>query len=131
MALVLVVVEGPDLGRSFDVAGDAVVGRDPTAAIQLSDQEVSRRHAIVSGEQGRATVEDLGSSNGTYVTDERVQGTAALAVGGRMRVGSTVLELREGEGTGEQPAVAREAGDPPATKVPLPDWRESASPERP
>jgi len=130
MALVLVVVEGPDLGRTFDVTGDAVVGRDPTAALQLSDQEVSRRHAIVSPETGGAAIEDLGSSNGTWIGDDRVSGTAKLALGRRMRVGSTILELQEGEPTGEQPAVAGEADEPPATKVPLPDWRE-ASPERP
>lgn len=127
MALVLVVVEGPDLGRSFDVAGDAVVGRDPTAAVQLTDQEVSRRHAIVSAQGDGIAVEDLGSSNGTWLGDDRVQGSAALLLGGRLRVGSTVMELREGEGTGEQPAVAGEAAEPPATKVPLPDWREGGA----
>ena len=124
MTLQLVVVEGPDLGRTFDVTSDAVVGRDPTAAIQLTDQEVSRRHAIVSGAADGATIEDLGSSNGTWLGDERVSGSASLALAARMRVGSTVMELREGEGTGEQPAIAGEAPEPPATKVPLPDWRE-------
>lgn len=129
MALVLVVVEGADLGRTFDVTGDAVVGRDPTAALQLTDQEVSRRHAIVSPAPGGAAIEDLGSSNGTWIGDDRVNGTAKLALGQRMRVGSTILELQEGEPTGEQPVVAGEADEPPSTKVPLPDWRE-ASPER-
>ena len=129
MALVLVVVEGPDLGRTFDVAGDAVVGRDPTAAMQLTDQEVSRRHAIVSHDADGVAIEDLGSSNGTWVGEQRVSGTAQLQVGQMMRVGSTVLELREGEATGEQPAMQGESPEPPATKVPLPDWRDSAPPE--
>ena len=124
MALVLVVVQGPDLGRTFDVAGDAVVGRDPTAAMQLSDQEVSRRHAIVSAGGDGLAIEDLGSSNGTWIGDDRVSGTATIALGQTLRVGGTVLELREGEPTGEQPAVSADAPDPPATKVPLPDWRE-------
>ena len=126
MALQLVVVEGPDLGRSFDVRGDSVVGRDPTASVQLNDDEVSRRHAIVTPAAGGASVEDLGSSNGTFVESERVDGMAAMAMGQHLRVGTTVLELREGQSTDEQPAVAREAQDPPSTKVPLPDWRTGA-----
>jgi S-DNA-T family DNA segregation ATPase FtsK/SpoIIIE len=110
----LFVVEGPDAGRSFALGPSSVIGRDPTASVSLSDEEVSRRHAIISVDQGRATVEDLGSSNGTLVDGEAISQETELQPGRRLRVGKTVMELRTPES----------AGDPenlPATKVPLPE----------
>jgi pSer/pThr/pTyr-binding forkhead associated (FHA) protein len=117
----LFVVEGPDEGRSFALGPQSVVGRDPTAAVNLVDGEVSRRHALISVDEARATVEDLGSSNGTFVGARQISGATELQPGRRMRVGQTVMELR----------VSASAGDPenlPATKVPLPDIGEQ--PER-
>jgi S-DNA-T family DNA segregation ATPase FtsK/SpoIIIE len=108
------VVEGPDQGRSFALGPQSVVGRDPTAAVNLVDGEVSRRHALISVDEARAMVEDLGSSNGTYVQARQISDQTELQPGHRMRVGQTVMELR----------VSTSAGDPenlPATKVPLPD----------
>jgi pSer/pThr/pTyr-binding forkhead associated (FHA) protein len=106
-------IQGPDTGRSFPLGPQSVVGRDSTAAVHLTDEEVSRRHAIITLGEGRATVEDLGSSNGTFVDDEQVQGEAELLPGGRVRVGQTVLELRQLGGS-EDPE------DMKPTKVPLP-----------
>ena len=117
----LFVVEGPDQGRSFALGPQSVVGRDPTAAINLVDEEVSRRHALISVDEARATVEDLGSSNGTFVMARLISDETVLQTGERMRVGQTVMELR----------APGSAGDPenlPATKVPLPDIGEQ--PER-
>jgi pSer/pThr/pTyr-binding forkhead associated (FHA) protein len=110
----LFVVEGPDQGRSFALGPQSVVGRDPTAAVNLVDEEVSRRHALISVDEGRAKVEDLGSSNGTFVEARRISAEAVLQQGQRMRVGQTVMELRV-------PASAGDPEDLPATKVPLPD----------
>jgi pSer/pThr/pTyr-binding forkhead associated (FHA) protein len=110
----LYVVEGPDAGRSFALGPESVIGRDPTAAVNLVDEEVSRRHAIISVDQGRATIEDLGSSNGTFVGSEQIADQTPVATGQRVRIGQTVMELRQPES----------AGDPenlPATKVPLPE----------
>ncbi len=110
----LFVVDGPDNGRSFALGPQSVIGRDPTAAINLVDEEVSRRHALLSLDQGRVTVEDLGSSNGTFVGEIKIGGETELDPGERMRVGQTVMELRQSES----------AGDPenlPPTKVPLPE----------
>ncbi|MEA2496764.1 MAG: hypothetical protein QOJ29_4675 [Thermoleophilaceae bacterium] len=91
----LFVVEGPDAGRSFSLAAESVIGRDPTAAVHLTDEEVSRRHAIISLGEGLATVEDLGSVNGTHTDAGQVVGEAAVRAGDRIRVGQTVMELRE------------------------------------
>ena len=110
----LYVVEGPDSGRSFALGPQSVVGRDPTATVQLTDAEVSRRHAIVGVGEGPPTVEDLGSSNGTFVDDAPVTDEMTVEPGQRIRVGQTVLELREGARSGDPENL-------PATKVPLPE----------
>jgi pSer/pThr/pTyr-binding forkhead associated (FHA) protein len=72
-----------------------VIGRDPTATVHLTDEEVSRRHAIVSLGEGSMAVEDLGSFNGTHLDGGEIKGETPLRVGDRIRVGQTVLELRE------------------------------------
>ena len=110
----LFVVEGPDNGRSFALGPQSVIGRDPTAAVNLVDEEVSRRHALITLGEGRASVEDLGSSNGTFVDGIKIADETDLDPGNRLQVGQTVMELRQSES----------AGDPenlPATKVPLPE----------
>ncbi len=108
----LFVVEGPDRGRSFPVGPQAVIGRDPTSAIKLVDEEVSRRHALVGASEGHVTIEDLGSSNGTFVDGRLVSDEVVLRPGQRLRVGQTVMELRESAGA--------DPDDLPTTKVPLP-----------
>lgn len=112
--LALVVVDGPDEGRSFELGSEAVLGRDPTATVNLVDEEVSRRHAIVTVTDGVATVEDLGSSNGTFVAESRIEDETRIEPGQRLRVGRTVLELRED-------ARAADPDNMPPTKVPLPE----------
>jgi pSer/pThr/pTyr-binding forkhead associated (FHA) protein len=109
----LFVVKGPDQGRSFALGPQSVVGRDPTAAVNLTDDEVSRRHAIITLGEGHCAIEDLGSSNGTYLNDRPVEGEADMQAGAKISVGQTVLELREGRGF-EDPENLR------PTKVPLP-----------
>jgi S-DNA-T family DNA segregation ATPase FtsK/SpoIIIE len=89
------VVKGPDAGRSFSLSANSVIGRDPTATVNLSDEEVSRRHAIITLGEGRATIEDLGSVNGTHTPAGKVDGEAAIEAGDWIRVGQTTLELRE------------------------------------
>ena len=110
----LFVVEGPDTGRSFSVGPQSVLGRDPTAAIHLNDDEVSRRHALISAGEGRVLIEDLGSSNGTFVDGERIANEREVGAGTRVTVGQTTLELRE-------PTPRGDPENLPSTKVPLPD----------
>lgn len=95
----LVVLEGPDAGRSFALTAQSVIGRDPTATVNLTDEEVSRRHAIVSLGEGEITIEDLGSFNGTHMDTGEIKEETPLRAGDRIRVGQSVLELREVAGT--------------------------------
>jgi two-component system, NtrC family, response regulator HydG len=92
----LVVVEGPDRGRSFliDPAGAprVLVGQSEVCEIRLTDREISRRHAAVEPQPAGLRVLDLGSRNGTFV--ERLRIADATLVGGeRLRLGSTTLEV--------------------------------------
>jgi S-DNA-T family DNA segregation ATPase FtsK/SpoIIIE len=91
----LFVVEGPDAGRSFSLRAESVIGRDPTATVYLTDEEVSRRHAIISLGEGELTIEDLGSINGTHTELGPVVGEANIKAGDKIRVGQSLLQLRE------------------------------------
>jgi len=69
---VLVIKKGPILGQRLTLnEGETVIGRDPKADIFLNDITVSRRHAKIIVSDGKATVKDLGSLNGTYLNNER------------------------------------------------------------
>ena len=74
--------------------GENVIGRDPDVEIFLNSAGVSRRHARITISAGRATIEDLGSKNGTFVGDQRVESPRALGDGDIIRVGSVKLTLR-------------------------------------
>jgi DNA-binding winged helix-turn-helix (wHTH) protein len=81
-------------GRTTLEDGEHVIGRDPDADIFLDSAGVSRRHARIAVAAGRATVEDLGSKNGTFVGDRRVEGPHVLGDGDVLGLGSVKLTLR-------------------------------------
>jgi pSer/pThr/pTyr-binding forkhead associated (FHA) protein len=95
--LLLEIVEGQGAATQIPLTTAIELGRDPALPNALDDSQVSRRHARISPSGGGATIEDLGSTNGTYVNDQPVQGTQQLNPGDRVRVGLTVLELRTRE----------------------------------
>jgi len=91
----LVVADGPDAGQSVQLGSEPLlIGRGTDAAIRLDDDYVSTRHARVATNGEEWFVEDLGSTNGTYVGSQRVTTPTAVAVGTPIRIGKTVLELR-------------------------------------
>jgi hypothetical protein len=80
---------GHDPGMIYDLDGDVVLGRGDTAEIRLSDPFASARHARVY-EQGKILViEDLGSTNGTYLNEELLDGPRPLHPGDRVRIGDS------------------------------------------
>jgi hypothetical protein len=90
----LVVVQ-PDAerGHSFPVDGDATLGRGGGCTVPLSfDTFVSQVHARVSERDGTLWIEDIGSTNGTYVNGERIDQPTKLRKGDRVQLGETVLE---------------------------------------
>jgi pSer/pThr/pTyr-binding forkhead associated (FHA) protein len=70
------------------------VGRAPSCAIAVDDTYVSQQHARFFERDGAWYVEDLGSTNGTYLNDQRVTQAAEVHAGDVVRLGKTVLELR-------------------------------------
>jgi DNA-binding winged helix-turn-helix (wHTH) protein len=74
--------------------GDNVVGRGTDAAVWIDAPGVSRHHARIVVRQGEATLEDLGSKNGTYVKGHRVTAPWRLANGDQVRLGSVVITFR-------------------------------------
>jgi DNA-binding winged helix-turn-helix (wHTH) protein len=75
-------------------AGESVIGRDPECAIWIDAAGVSRRHARIHVSPDAATIEDLGSKNGTFVNDAPVRGPQALSDGDRVRLGPVQLDYR-------------------------------------
>jgi pSer/pThr/pTyr-binding forkhead associated (FHA) protein len=80
-------------GRVYDLADEVTVGRAPGCGVSLPDVTVSQLHARVFRQDGRLYVEDLGSTNGTWLNRTRVGPAVALKRGDRVQVGSTVLEV--------------------------------------
>jgi ABC-2 type transport system ATP-binding protein len=94
---VLVFVAGQQAGTELPVGAQIVVGRDPGVADVVLDQdtEVSRRHASFSLAGAGLTVQDLGSTNGTFVNGQRLgQDAVTLSTGDRVEIGDTVIEIR-------------------------------------
>jgi pSer/pThr/pTyr-binding forkhead associated (FHA) protein len=71
-----------------------VIGRGEGCEVPLDDTYVSQQHARIFGKNDVWYVEDLGSTNGTYVNDQRLAAPAMLQAGDRIRVGTTILEPR-------------------------------------
>jgi hypothetical protein len=91
----LVVTEGSLKGTIIALSqAPILIGRAPECTLVLEDDYASGRHARLSLQQGTWMVEDLGSTNGTFLGRNRVQDPVPLAPGAPVRIGRTVLELR-------------------------------------
>ena len=88
------VAVGADAGLMIALADGTVVGREG-ADVELSDAtgQLSRKHARFALKDGEPVVEDLESTNGTYVNDQRIIGAHRLKAGDRIRLGGTTLEF--------------------------------------
>ncbi|MGZ4306481.1 MAG: FHA domain-containing protein, partial [Solirubrobacteraceae bacterium] len=84
------VVSGPLAGQTIDVEDEVVIGREDTD-LTIDDVELSRRHAVVRPHASRLQVEDLGSTNGTYVDGTRIEEPTILGGGAEIRIGTTKL----------------------------------------
>jgi len=76
------------------VPGENLIGRDPTAAVWINDESVSRRHARILIDQDGARLEDLGSKNGTFLRGRALSAPAHLEEGDEFSLGEVVAPLR-------------------------------------
>ncbi len=91
----LVVTAGPLTGTTIPLTTSSIlIGRAPSCTLVLDDDYSSSRHARIFPQHGSWFVEDLGSTNGTYVEDQRIAQVTPLGPGTRVRIGQSVVELQ-------------------------------------
>ncbi|MCB7135743.1 FHA domain-containing protein FhaB/FipA [Cellulosimicrobium marinum] len=91
----LVVTAGPLRGTTVPLTTSSIlIGRAPSCTLVLDDDYSSSRHARIFPQQGGWFVEDLGSTNGTYVNDQRIGQVVPLGPGTQVRIGQSVVELQ-------------------------------------
>jgi len=90
--LILTILQGPGKGKRFELPDNEpqLIGRS-SEALPLSDETISRRHAELTPDNGRWYLNDLDSTNGTYVNAVRVRGRHRLEPGDQVRTGNTLL----------------------------------------
>jgi pSer/pThr/pTyr-binding forkhead associated (FHA) protein len=134
MDVKLVVVGGKRPGQEIPVSGpEFVVGRAPECKLRPNSDMVSRRHCMISIEEGKATIRDLGSRNGTIVNGQKITGEHELRTGDKVKVGPLEFEVLLSTSIGGkkkpkvqnvQEAAARtwEASAPRDSEPDLSDW---------
>jgi pSer/pThr/pTyr-binding forkhead associated (FHA) protein len=92
----VVVTEGSNVGERAELEqAPILIGRGSDAAIRLDDDYVSTRHARIAASGDQWFVEDLGSTNGTYIGTVRITQPTTITLGTQVRIGKTILELRK------------------------------------
>ncbi|HEB66096.1 MAG TPA: FHA domain-containing protein [Chloroflexi bacterium] len=110
---------GPAPGKVFALSQDEItIGRDVSNDFIINDVEVSRRHARLSRQGMQFVIEDLGSTNGTFINGQRLAGPHVLRVGDVILLGENVTLVFEEtsydpNATVASPAMAAPAGPPP------------------
>jgi pSer/pThr/pTyr-binding forkhead associated (FHA) protein len=90
------VLDGANAGETVSLdEAPILVGRGTDAAIRLDDDYVSTRHARIARSGEQWFIEDLGSTNGTYIGSHRLTQPTILQLGSTVRIGKTTLELRK------------------------------------
>ena len=106
--LILEIVEGRGAGKQVPLDGVLEAGRDSALPLHFEeDGQVSRRHARFAAQGGNVVVEDLGSTNGTYVNEQPISTPRTLRPGDRVRMGLTVLELRTRQQVAARPSAVQ------------------------
>lgn len=116
----LIVRRGPDPNAEFVLAQlTSVIGREPLNDVVFADPEISRRHSRIKIEGQSAIIEDLGSTNGTFVNGRRISGPTALKHGDIVDLGETIrltfLTHPDEDATGE---IRMDEIEPPTTFEP-------------
>lgn len=124
----LVLTTGKQEGKLIEVKlPQFLIGRDPQCHLRPASPMISKRHCAFIQRDDKAFIRDFGSTNGTYVNDERVEGERELRHDDQVKVGPIVFAVRLESGsrpTGQTPAPATR---PIATKTPAPATKPAGS----
>ena len=129
---------GPTPGATYSLEGDQIViGRDSSNGVVINDAEISRKHSRLTFQGGKYVLEDLGSTNGTFVNGQRLAGPVVLKSGDvvsfgeqivlmydalSVDAGATVISSRKSASTPVAPALAPAqvaAQPPPSYSAPI------------
>lgn len=109
---------GPTPGVTFPLVGDQItIGRDSSNEVAINDAEVSRKHARMIFQGGKYVIEDLGSTNGTFVNGQRLAGPVVLKSGDVVSLGEQIVLMYDAINMdpGATVAVSRKAVQVPPT----------------
>ncbi len=106
---------GPTPGVTFPLEGDQlIIGRDSTNGVAINDAEISRKHSRLSFQGGKYVLEDLGSTNGTFVNGQRLGGPVVLKPGDVISLGEQIVLMYDAinQDPGATVVVSRKAVRP-------------------
>lgn len=112
MKELMFIEEAPIEGLDRPATPGTTIGR-AECDVELNDPDVSRRHAVVRQVDDGLAIEDLGSTNGTFVNDRRIGGIVQVTEGDRIRFGNTIWRLQPVASSGERAAAGDAAGGGP------------------
>jgi pSer/pThr/pTyr-binding forkhead associated (FHA) protein len=127
---------GPTPGVTFPLEGDQlVIGRDSSNSVAINDAEISRKHSRLTFQGGKYVLEDLGSTNGTFVNGQRLAGQVVLKPGDVVSLGEQIVLMydaidQDPGATVVSPRQAPRVTPPPVQSItpPMPVPAYSAAP---
>jgi len=81
-------------GRTYEIGDETTIGRAAGCQVTIDDSYASQLHARVFQRDGQIYVEDIGSTNGTYLNRKKVTGPMVVQRGDQLQIGNTILELQ-------------------------------------
>jgi len=121
---------GPTQGETLSVQGEEfVLGRDPKSDWAIDDVEVSRAHARLVLKEGGHAIEDLGSTNGTFVNGQRIRSVLPLDPGSTIRLGENVLLFYDVSVDKNAVGDAQDKKEIPSVEIPQVELLESVESE--
>lgn len=107
----LYVLQGPDKGYTIQILDESTILGRHSEQVSLSDNTISRQHSRLEHDDQGWQIVDLGSSNGTYVNGERINGPTRLKHGDQIKIGGTLMVFGGKTGRRQDPGAARELVD--------------------
>jgi len=123
----LVLTVGKQEGKVLEIKlPQFLIGRDPQCNLRPASPMISKRHCAIIQRDGKAFIRDFGSTNGTYLNDERVEGESELKNEDQLKVGPILFSVRleeDAQAANTPIPVTKPAAQPAANKTPAPPTR--------